>query len=85
MVAVGTKRKGKLYVDEGKSAECGSRFHVDNGESNMTDFEPGHLLTDERVGKGESGKLYLSCHLVLSFCLILKCLLCLCQVLGIQR
>lgn len=59
MLAVGTERKGKLYVDEGKSAECGSRFHVDNGggESNMTGFEPGHLVTDVRIGKGESGKL----------------------------
>lgn len=40
MLAVGTERKGKLYVDEGKSVECGSRFHVDNGgrEANMTGF-----------------------------------------------
>lgn len=64
MLAVGTERKGKLYVDEGKSEECGSRFHVDNGggESNMTDFEPRHLLTDVRVGKGNQGNY--SCHVI---------------------
>lgn len=69
MVAVGTERKGKLYVDEGKSAEHGRRFHVDKGESDTTDFELRHSLTDVRVGKGKSGKLLLSCHLVLSFLL----------------
>lgn len=56
MLAVGIEWKDKLCVDEAKSTECGSKFHVDNGEgeSNMTDFEPGHLLTDVRVGKEES-------------------------------
>lgn len=60
-----------LCVDEGKSTECGSRFHVDKGggESNMADFEPGHLFTDVRVGKVELSleKLSLSCYLVFIF------------------
>lgn len=74
VLAVGTEWKDKLCVDEAKSTESGSKFHVDSGggEPNMTDFEPGHLLTNVSW-KGENlEKLQLPCYyyLVLSFWLI---------------
>lgn len=55
------------------------------GESHMTDFEPGHLCTDVRVGKVELslGKLSLSRYLVFILVKLLDAYYVLAK--GIQR